>query len=310
VSLDYKCDTGHYLEMRIQPGGGGNDYNPATGAYDQAAPFWFPVHAYAGHVASRTRGRFFLRPTPTTASQTITVHVRLPGSHGNGATAHVYHLEVSFDGGTYNTRTPRDAAITAVRSENYVRFSDAGSQIWPNERGTIIVDMIALFDSDEVTASLSTVAQVRYAESAIETSEDHMYGIGFTDNGGVDSAFFKVRASGSGTQVFSYAALPAFAWGQALRLAARWCSPTTGDLGLPVNTCNVFVKLQPVFSRTGALVLPGGSMVKGTSVVRSLPTRDTADLILRPPVFSGGYLIREITVFPWCLTDDEIANRA
>lgn len=159
LSLDWKPDTaGAALQIRIHRVSSGLDYNPATGLFSETSPFFFDADAWEGHRDSGKWGRFLVRLPP---AATIAVQVKLPGTLGNGATAHVAHVQPEANGDSLTpsqvgvgSRIVNDASqlfheATSIRIYNGPD-ADSEQQIWPLWRGTAFFTVALMWDPADI----------------------------------------------------------------------------------------------------------------------------------------------------------------
>lgn len=315
LSIDYKADTGHFLETRLQRSGDSFYFNASTGAW-QAGSVWNTVEAYAGHVAGRQIGRFFLRPLPQSGSFSMTIEVRLPGSHGNGATAHVYHVQVAYvnasspDVDGYPLRSVTDSTTIAIPAISARLFNGPSgeSRLIPLTHGTLLAHVVLLWGKDYMHGDHPLF------ELNLNSSGQHYLRAGLEYNGGSPRFAFRIRG-GAAAEVASTVSLPAFQFGDVLRLACRWTSASSGELGLPALTATALAQKLPKFDRAGAQVAVAGTMARGTDATYVAPTSNQPSALLLGAHELGSAvghldgLIQDLMVTPFCLTDEEIANR-
>lgn len=318
LTLDYKSDTGHFLEVRVSRTSDGAFFNAATGFF-QAGSVFNKVEAYAGHVASRTRGRFFLRRIPLAVNNGLIALVRLPSVHGNGARAHVYHLNFSsvnppsvvLDG--YVPRQPRNT-VAFLNGDSVLRLDNgpAGENLlWPSVSGTMLATLSLMYGSAHLSKDHWLVELVQ------DAARTHYWRAGIEFNSGSPRFAFLVRG-GAGAEVSSLVPLPAFEFGDTMRFVCRWTG-SQEELGLPANTITAYVQRIPKFDRAGAIVQAGSAIATGNNAVCMKPVSTIASSIMLGGLVVGGAikaldshlngLLQDLVIFPRAMTDEEIARR-
>ena len=215
----------------------------------------------------------------------VAVNITIKNTAGD--TLRVYHLQVDTNPWPSSPILTTTAEVTRA-SESYTISNNVGARVWPNTRGTLIIEGQPFWSLNDDNSIDHTVVAVVYDAS-------NWYKLYYDPTTGL--LRFERRAAGATvTATVSVSPVGYGIYG----FAARWCS-SEGELGMAPYTIDVFSRF-------------GSTWTKGTSAVgAAIPTEvDTINLRIGDQVgavSSWDGVLRQPFITPVVYTDEEIARR-
>ena len=221
---------------------------------------------------------------------TLTLSLGLASSGTDGRINHVYHVEL-YNAIPYLFRGTRIVTNgqTGSRSVDQLTLRSASSGLISQSRGTLLCRLTPNWSStDEAGISFKPALRIGSSANTVDS-----WALGYRSN--TTTWFFATFASGASITTSAAAGhQAAVSAGTAYPVAMRWTS-TEGELGTTGRTMSIFV-----------------AGVKGADYATTNYPTDTTiyfgDNLHIPntaDVFDGA--ITDLTILPYCLSDDEIA---
>lgn len=291
LSFDYKLGTATEVCWRLQ-NSAGNYLDWSTGTWGASAT-WNPVvGGTAPTFTDDTLPNGFTRvgygiftPKSTTS---LTLHVGLRSTDGNSATVNVGHVQIEGGSATWDSMTSRivTSGTTYTRAVDYLSYGDSvAKKTYPWKTGTVSLYFAPMWSG----TPRATKNLWRFQNDSGGVNGDLL----FVDTSG--NLVLRRRVNSVNYNV-TYTGL-ASTWGYRTwyHVAYRMIGPDT-ELDDTAYSLELFVNGTSVGSVTATyfneLITPSSGLYLGGSAAGA----------------SGDAYFKNLTVVPWALTDEEIAD--
>lgn len=280
VTIDHKTDNGEGLYWRLQRSGDSNYWNDGSGAWQAGSVDNACATSTSRDPANRTISKSI---TMDATSRTLTLSVFLQTSGTASRVSHLYHAQI--EKGTYpSSRIVTDAAaVTRVKTQ-------------------LSHDVTTTLKSyDPALGAFWCQVTPDWSSTELGSTED-MYLYYMETNGGADhDALFYDASAGAwvferkvGGSTYTASKTASVTRGTTYAIGCRWTG-VEAELDLTAYTISVFV-----------------DGVKGTDATSAAPTFTSPETLYRGSDSSfakqANGLVREVRVFPYAPTDEEMAR--
>ena len=280
VTIDHKTDSGEGLYWRLQRSGDSNYWNDGTGAWQAGSVDNACAASTSRDPANRTISKSV---TMDATSRTLTLSALLQSGGTAGRISHLYHVQI--EKGTYpSSRIVTDAAaVTRVKTQLSHDVTTA------------------LKSYDPALGAFWCQVTPNWTSTELGSTED-MYLFYMETNGGADhDALFYDASAGAwvferkvGGSTYTASKTASVTRGTTYAIGCRWTG-VEAELDLTAYTISVFV-----------------DGVKGTDVTSAAPTFTSPETLYRGSDSSfakqANGQVREVRIFPYAPTDEEIAR--